>query len=163
MAVQVAAEILLRQDRTINIMAMLKRPEITAGPWAVSPKGTTPCASGCGQSTSSSASRPLPGARRRNYGLKQSRLSNLPRNFLPQPSRYNVRHMARVVYFTASDATRLILRGEVTPSALRAAIQRGDLQVAARTAGGIALFSREAIEAYAARRDARRHAREVHP
>ena len=67
--------------------------------------------------------------------------------------------MQRVVYYTASDAIRCLLRGEITPAGLRAATHRGDLEPAARTVGGIALYTRQQIEEYAARRDARRHAR----
>jgi len=66
--------------------------------------------------------------------------------------------VSRIIYYTASDATRL-LHGELTPAGFRAATQRGDLEPAARTIGGIALYTREQIEDFAARRDARRHAR----
>jgi DNA-binding transcriptional MerR regulator len=64
-----------------------------------------------------------------------------------------------VTYYTASDVTRLILHGQLTPAGIRAAVQRGDLQPAATTAGGIKLYTREQIEDYVARRDARRDAR----
>jgi hypothetical protein len=66
--------------------------------------------------------------------------------------------MPVVVYFTASDAAR-VAHGELTPAAFRLAAKRGDLRTAAKTAGGIMLFSRDGILAFLAQRDARRHAR----
>jgi len=64
------------------------------------------------------------------------------------------------VYLTVSDASKLT-HGELTPAAFRSAIVRQQLEVAARTVGGIALLERAAVESYLARRDQRRHAREA--
>lgn len=52
-------------------------------------------------------------------------------------------------YLTAGDAAQVL---SVTPAAVRAMADRGDLEVAATTENGIRLFEREAVEQLAAQR-----------
>lgn len=52
-------------------------------------------------------------------------------------------------YMTAGDAAQIL---KVTPAAVRLMADRGDLQVAARTEGGIRLFDRSDVEHLAAQR-----------
>lgn len=62
---------------------------------------------------------------------------------------------ARITYLTRGDASKLA-SPPLTPSAIRAAVQRGRLRVAAVTAGGVHLFERADVEAYLLGRQRRR-------
>lgn len=52
-------------------------------------------------------------------------------------------------YLTAGDAARVL---SVTPAAVRAMADRGDLEVTAKTESGIRLFKRETVQQLAAER-----------
>lgn len=54
-------------------------------------------------------------------------------------------------FLTAGDAAQVL---SVTPAAVRAMADRGDLEVAATTESGIRLFDRDAVEHLAAKRSA---------
>lgn len=58
---------------------------------------------------------------------------------------------ANTEYLTAADAAKLLA---LTPAGIRLAALSGRLRVAARTVGGVRLFTREDVETFARRRGA---------
>lgn len=62
----------------------------------------------------------------------------------------------RELYLTGGDAAKVL---GVTPAAVRLMAQRGDLEVAAETEGGIRLFRRLDVERLKRKRDEASHER----
>ena len=60
---------------------------------------------------------------------------------------------------TCADAARVarLYALDITPAGIRTAADRAQLPIAARTAGGVRLFSRDAVVEFARQRVARRH------
>ncbi len=63
--------------------------------------------------------------------------------------------MSELTYLSAADAARIL---GVTPAAVRLMHQRGELPLAAKTAGGVHLFSPTVVERVATARLAKRRA-----